>query len=1010
MTNSDEALKTTCVNLIADGRSDEALERLLSFGAIGSGSVDLLLIMADALEQLGRSEEAISRLEASAESLADPALLIRAGWLAAARRDRLTRNRLFQKAKDRHPTSSFVFAALSDAASEDGDIDRSIGFRRQAIALSKSNQARLEFTTSLCSELCAVGRPREAWELLQRPPAPVTSTLWYDSARLATANYFLPELGASVEETREQLQLIANDHRNFGDQHAIPFATLPRKSLTGKKRKLRLGYVSPDFRNHSVARFIVPLLKAHDRSAFELYAFSTARVPADSTTELIRSLVDHFEVLPDGQTAAAARRLADCSLDLVIDLAGHTAPQQLGLLASRVAPLQLSFLGYPHGTGLSQMDGFITDDIASPAAADEFALERLLRLPHTAWTFDPQVTDLPTERMAGEGIVFGAFHNLAKISDGMLNVWSRVLAVVPGAKLAIGLRTNTEEGRQSLTRRLGDAGIPEPLVQFYPPIGSREEHLGRLRSVDIVLDTFPYAGTTTTCEALWMGVPVVTLAGQTHASRVGASLLSAVGLDSLVAADPQGYIDRAVQLAADEARRTELRATLRERMQGSPLGDSGLFARSLEALYRSELQRAKAQPGFELLAKGTGRRVTVDSLSVVLPGTLSDPASFMTVEQARVDEGELALALKSVAPDSVLVDVFAGSGLSTLSMARATKAPGFVHLVEPMPSAQLEATLAPVATTLLRRSKLVLGRGPGSCMVGLEQLPVMALDEVVKVDAALLRIGGPGAELTVLAGAQRQLKAGAIVMLTRFWQPLDPPLIAYLEARGLALYSLVPLVSALTKVGRDAQRGVLFALSAAARKRFPGLPVVEELKTSASLPLPKGARDFLRGPLEATQSVGMSAYLGACDTTLPAAERVALLQRAIGEFRRAVVQKPASIYRRANLCRALWSLGSVAEVGPVLEPIMPQIDTPFPEPEEAYLPILGRYDELRERPSDWLRAQLIEAFVKSSAPSSFFHPREFSGLFSRFEALGFPDSEMARRGSLMRSRAACEAT
>ncbi len=1005
MTHSEEELKATCAKLLVEGRSVEALERLQSAGVATSGSVESLLIMADALEQLGRSEEAISQLEANFKRLSDPGLLIRAAGLASSLHDRPTRNRLLQEALALYPDSCAVSAALADAASEDGDIDRSLVFRRQAIALSQSNQVRMEFTTALCSELCALGRPREAWELLRRPPAPVASTLPLDSARLASANYFLPELGANVEETRKQLQLIADDHRCFGNQHATPYAIESRRALTGKKRKLRLGYISPDFRNHSVARFIVPLLRAHDRSAFELYALSTAREPADTTTALIASLVDHFQALPDGDAVLAARRVAECSLDIVIDLAGHTAPHQLEILASRVAPLQLSFLGYPHGTGLSEIDGFITDGVASPASADEFALEPLLRLTHTAWTFDPQVPDLATERSEGEGIVFGAFHNLAKITDGMLNVWSRVLTSVPGAKLAIGFRTKTEEGRSSLEARLVAAGIPLHVVQFYPPIGSREAHLARLRSVDIVLDTFPYAGTTTTCEALWMGVPVVTLAGQSHASRVGASLLSAVGLDSLVATDAQQYIERAVELAEDEPRRLELRSTLRERMRLSHLGNASLFARSIEGLYRAELQRAKAQPGFDLLATGKARRATVDSLSVVLPGTLNDPASFMTVEQGRVDDGELRLALQAVGPAASLVEVFAGAGLSTLAMARAVSAPGTVHLIEPTPTAQLEATLSAVAPTLLRRSKLLPGRGPGARWVGPEQLPVAALDDVVKADAALLRVGGPGAELEVLAGAQRLLKAGAIVMLTRFWQPLDPPLLAYLEACGLTLYSLVPMVSALAKVGRQAQRGVLFALSAAARKRFPGLPVVDELKSNGPLPV-ASANELLRGPLDKGLSVGISAYLGASDAALPMAERVAFLRAAISEFRRAVEQKPKCIYRRANLSRALLSLGSAAEVGPVLEPMMALIDTVFPEPEEAYLPIVARYDELRERPLDWLRAQLIEAFVKSSAPSTFFHLPAFMSLFSRFEALGFPDAEMARRGSLLRSRAA----
>jgi predicted O-linked N-acetylglucosamine transferase (SPINDLY family) len=280
-----------------------------------------------------------------------------------------------------------------------------------------------------------------------------------------------------------------------------------------------------------------------------------------------------------------------------VDLAGHTGFNRLAVFAHKPAPVQITYLGYPDTTGLSRIDVRITDEQADPdpEVDQSFHTERLVRLARPMWAYRPaDHSPEPGDPPAGRGgvVTFGSLNALAKINANTIALWASVMAQVPASRIILKAAALSEESvRVRLSGAFAGYGIAADRLDLRPRTASVQEHLRTYHEIDLALDTYPYHGTTTTCDALWMGVPVVSLAGDAHVSRVGASLLGAVGLDELVAHNQQEFIDIAVRLAQDRQRLTPLRAELRPRLQASPLMDAASLARALEAVYRSEWQR-----------------------------------------------------------------------------------------------------------------------------------------------------------------------------------------------------------------------------------------------------------------------------------------------------------------------------------------------------------------------------------------------------------------------------------
>jgi protein O-GlcNAc transferase len=352
-------------------------------------------------------------------------------------------------------------------------------------------------------------------------------------------------------------------------------------------KKLRVGLVSPDLRTHSVAFFIEPLMESADKSLVEFICYSTT-AKEDRVTDRLRphaALWRHVHAKASREIAEQIRR---DKIDILIDLAGLTNGERLAIFAEKPAPIQMTYLGYPNTTGLRAIDHRIVDSHTDPEGSDAFAAETLLRLDPCFLCYKPPTAaPLPASEppSAANGfITFGSFNTLIKLSDATVDLWSELLKQTDGARLVLKARQLRDPAtRDSTIARFVRRGVEAARIELIPATAGLEEHLALYSRLDVGLDPIPYAGTTTTCEAMWMGVPVVTLAGQTHASRVGASLLRSVKLDDLVTSDPASFIAAARSLGTDTARLRALRASgptgLRSTMQGSALCDAPGFAR-----------------------------------------------------------------------------------------------------------------------------------------------------------------------------------------------------------------------------------------------------------------------------------------------------------------------------------------------------------------------------------------------------------------------------------------------
>jgi len=399
-------------------------------------------------------------------------------------------------------------------------------------------------------------------------------------------------------------QSIFDAHRRWGAlaERGLPVAD-PHPNERDPERRLRVGYVSPDFRDHSVARFVAPLFASHDRTAVEIFSYADVPRP-DGVTARLRGLSDHWVSTVGLSDAALAERVRADGIDILVDLAGHGAAGLLTTFARRPAPVQVAWMGYVNTTGLKAMDYRLVDDITDPPGAEAFATETLVRLGCGFACFEPP-EDAPEPGpppCLGNGVVtFGSFSGPPKLGDRVLDAWSEILKRTPNSRLVLKGAAFSDDGAcDQLHGRFAARGVSADRIDLVSWIPSAAGHLALYNSMDVALDPFPYNGYTTTCEALWMGLPVVALRGDRHGARVSASFLTRVGLEELIAEDLAAYVEIAVRIASDPARLTQLRHGLRPRMAASPLCDAKGFAREVEQAYRTMWRRWCGQGSAQL--------------------------------------------------------------------------------------------------------------------------------------------------------------------------------------------------------------------------------------------------------------------------------------------------------------------------------------------------------------------------------------------------------------------------
>jgi protein O-GlcNAc transferase len=475
---------------------------------------------------------------------------------------------VYREAIDLQPGFAPAHMGLALCLLKSGDIEGAEASAREVVRLEPGIfQPRV----NLASILTEGGSAAEGAAILQEARAHFPKVVPVVAALMTTLNYVegAEERGAAAARELGKL-LPPAPVRAFGN-------------APDPARRLRVGLVSGDLRQHSVAYFLEPILAGRRRESLEVFCYPT-HGRADEVTARLRGLSDGWvEAGGLGPEALVQRVVAD-RVDILIDLAGHTGNSRVLAMAQRAAPVQATYLGYPASTGVPAIDWRIVDAITDPPGSEGLVTERLLRLPGCFLCYRPPADSPAVGPRQNGPVTFGSFNSLRKITPAVLGVWADVLAAAPGSRLVLKNRSLADAGvRARLEKVFAGKGIAAERLELLPPAPSPREHLAVYGRVDIALDTFPYNGTTTTCEALWMGVPVVTLEGRAHAGRVGMSLLTTAGLENLIGRTREEYIRIATGLAGSPGELSGLRAGLRDRVAASPLRDEAGFTARFEA-------------------------------------------------------------------------------------------------------------------------------------------------------------------------------------------------------------------------------------------------------------------------------------------------------------------------------------------------------------------------------------------------------------------------------------------
>jgi protein O-GlcNAc transferase len=488
----------------------------------------------------------------------------------------------FQRAAQLEPKSHVPWFMLGNVASEVGDLDAAVAHYEHARDLSPSDHV-IRYNLGLNQHWR--GYIDVAIEELQ-------AACRLSPSYLQAQSSYLMALQSSDRISPEEIDSAT---REWGSRFSLehPASVQPAvRPGTDHPERLRVGFISGDFRAHSVAHFFEPILSARDRNAFIYVLYSNFHAQ-DAVTQRLRAYADVWHDVWRLSDDALIELIRADGIDILVDLSGHTASNRLAVFARRAAPMQITYLGYPSSTGLATMDYRIADAITDPPVpADDWHCERLLRLPDSQWCFRPFGTPaapgpLPAREVGF--VTFGSFNNLTKASDTLLRCWVQILVKLPASRLRL-TRVRSAKRSAEIIALFGQSGVAPERIDCVPYANDPPYGL-QFGGVDIALDNYPYNGVTTTCESLYVGVPVVSLHGRNGVSRSGLSLLATLGLGEMVAATPAQYVDIAVALGSDLLRLEQLRASLRARIERSSLRDEKRFSANFQILLRSAWER-----------------------------------------------------------------------------------------------------------------------------------------------------------------------------------------------------------------------------------------------------------------------------------------------------------------------------------------------------------------------------------------------------------------------------------
>ena len=558
------------------GRTDVAAELLTRASVLRPGAHETLCNLGICLRKLGRLEESIAvlrRAVALRPELSDLHNKLAISMTERGRFDEAIAE--YRQAIALAPGFAEAYNNLGIALRRKGLMQDAIAAFSQTIALAPGYS---EAHSNLGVALKDSGQVGQAIAAYRRAIA-INPRDFDAHGNLAYAMHFHEAYDAAA---------IAEEHRRWNRLHAEPLrkSIPPHQNNRDPDRRLRIGYISPDFREHPVGRFLHPLLARHDKSQFEIVAYAQVTAP-DAWTHRMQACCDAWRNIVGMTDEHLAGQIRADGIDILVDLSMHTSGNRLMVFARKPAPVQVTYLAYCSSTGLEAIDYRLSDPYLDPPHGDDSIYsEKTVRLPGCYWCYEPplgfpQVGPLPA--LSRGFVTFASLNNFAKNSEPALAAWARILQAVPGSRLL--LHAHQGDHRQRAAERLRRDGIDPARVSFSSKF-PLHAYLTLHQSIDIALDPFPYGGGTTSCDALWMGVPIVCLTGKTAVGRGGLSILSNIGLGEFAVDSPERYVQLACELARDTGRLQSLRSTLRKRMSESPLMDARGFAKGVENAYR----------------------------------------------------------------------------------------------------------------------------------------------------------------------------------------------------------------------------------------------------------------------------------------------------------------------------------------------------------------------------------------------------------------------------------------
>jgi predicted O-linked N-acetylglucosamine transferase (SPINDLY family) len=481
----------------------------------------------------------------------------------------------------RRPRDTDALEVLAMALERTGQIERAIGAARRYVAAAPNRALGHQ---NLGSVLREGGHARQATDCFRK-------AIELKSDYTMAWNSYLYNLMFDSRFTREQ---VADERKRWGERMRARIAAAEdHPNAREPDRRLRIGYASPHFKEHAVNAFVEPIIHAHDRTAFEVFCYSDYAY-ADAATRRLQAAAHHWRAIAGRSDSDVLSLVRQDRIDILVDLAGHMDARRIAVFAARPAPVQVSYIGDQATTGLASMHGRISDAVVDPSDADALYTERLWRLRaffvYQPWPQAAALSPLPAH--ANGHITFGCFNHSAKLSQELVAAWAAILNRVAGARIKV-LTHEADPRAHWVLDEFARLGIDATRVEMTPRNWDLAAYTATLASVDIALDTFPFTGHTTTCDSLWMGVPVVTLAGDAYWKRMSAATLSAIGCADLVTASSDGYVETAAALAHGSGRLSQLRNELRGMM--AALTDASRFTRELESAYRAMWRQWCAQ-------------------------------------------------------------------------------------------------------------------------------------------------------------------------------------------------------------------------------------------------------------------------------------------------------------------------------------------------------------------------------------------------------------------------------